>query len=185
MSSHGHMLPLIGVCDGQLDPNRYRTSYLTNKVGGRPDWLPPLVPPQSPRCRRCGAPAAHVVQVYCPLESSPYHRNFHLFACPSSDCSGRSECWTALRSQCLEADVVPAETAGRPGRHDRPQEAVPTATDWCDSADDWGMEEEDDGGVKHKVQVQEEAAALDTESRFLESIYILYIVVYFYDSLFK
>uniref|UniRef100_H3C823 Programmed cell death protein 2 C-terminal domain-containing protein n=1 Tax=Tetraodon nigroviridis TaxID=99883 RepID=H3C823_TETNG len=112
---------LIGLCDGQLDDSKHRPTFLTNKVGGRPDWLPDICRP-SPRCRCCGAPSVHVVQVYCPLDASPYHRNLHLFACPGPECSGRSESWTVLRSQGLEAP--------------------PAATDWCDGADDWGGGEE-------------------------------------------
>ncbi|XP_013872272.1 programmed cell death protein 2-like [Austrofundulus limnaeus] len=144
---------LIGLMDGMT--NSHQTTFLTNKVGGDPDW-PPLIAPQSPRCGVCGAPSAHVVQVYCPLEASPYHRTLHLFACSRSDCSGRSEAWSALRSQSLE----PADTSGRPAPH---QEAPPPATDWCSSADDWGTV--DDGWeevVEQKVQVQEQTA-LQTE----------------------
>ncbi|KAM9854200.1 programmed cell death protein 2-like [Aulostomus maculatus] len=131
MASNTPDAPLLGVCDGELDGERHRSSFLTNKVGGRPDWLP-LLSHQSPGCGRCGAPLALVVQVYCPLEASPYHRNIHLFACPGPECSGRAECWRALRSQGLEA-------AGRPAPV---QEAPLAATDWCESADDWGPEED-------------------------------------------
>lgn len=96
-----------------------------------------------------------MVQVYCPLEASPYHRNLHLFACPAAECSGRSESWTVLRSQCLEA------AARTPSRPVPAQDAPLSATDWCDTADDWGMEEggRGGGGVTEERQVQEEAAA--------------------------
>lgn len=157
MASPPQQLTLIGLCDGDLDPNKYQSSYLTNKVGGQPDWSP-VISRQSPRCGRCGAPLAHVVQVHCPLEASPYHRNLHLFACPGADCSGRSECWRALRSQCLETEVA---TAAAPSKPAPAQEAPLSASDWCDSADDWGMEEGDD--VKQDGQVQEEAAAPGAE----------------------
>ncbi|XP_044048253.1 programmed cell death protein 2-like isoform X2 [Siniperca chuatsi] len=165
MASPAQELTLVGLCDGELDSKKHQSSYLTNKVGGQPDWLP-AISRQSPRCGRCGAPLAHVVQVYCPLEASPYHRNLHLFACPGAECSGRSDCWRVLRSQCLEAEaeVAAAQTPSRPVRA---QEAPLSATDWCDTADDWGMEEGDDGwggGVKEDSQVQEEAAAAEAEA---------------------
>lgn len=54
-----------------------------------------------------------------------------------------------------------APTASKPAPA---QEAPLSATDWCDTADDWGMEEGDDGwggGVKQDGQVKEEAAAPD------------------------
>uniref|UniRef100_A0A3B3XST8 Programmed cell death protein 2 C-terminal domain-containing protein n=1 Tax=Poecilia mexicana TaxID=48701 RepID=A0A3B3XST8_9TELE len=129
---------LIGLCDGELDPRKYRSTFLTNKVGGKPDWSS-AVTGQSPCCRICSAPLAHVVQVYCPLQGSPFHRNLHLFACCQPGCSGMSGSWTALRSQCAEA----------PNQSSTPQVVIPSATDWCESADDWGMErEEDDSGCR-------------------------------------
>lgn len=127
------METLLGLSDGYLDRDKHVSSFLINKVGGVPDWLPGVGRP-SPCCDRCRAQMAHVVQVYCPLEASPYHRNLHLFACPSADCSGRSDGWVALRSQGLEAA---AGTSGRP-----PPEPPLPATDWCETADDWGQEEE-------------------------------------------
>lgn len=160
MASPTQELTLVGVCDGAVEPKKHQSSYLTNKVGGHPDWLP-VISRQSPRCGRCGAPLAHVVQVYCPLEASPYHRNLHLFACPGADCSGRSESWRALRSQGLETDVAAAPSSSKAAP---PLEAPLSSTDWCDSADDWGMEEGGDGwggGVKQHGQLQEEAAAPD------------------------
>ncbi|XP_037622323.1 programmed cell death protein 2-like isoform X2 [Sebastes umbrosus] len=159
MSSAAQESTLVGLCDGEIDPKRHRSSYLTSKVGGQPDWSP-VVSRTVPRCGRCGAPVVQVVQVYCPLHDSPYHRNLHLFACPAAGCSGRSDCWRVIRSQCLEE----AQTPSRPAP---PQEAPLSATDWCDTADDWGMEEEEDGwggGVKKKdSQDQEEAAAPEAE----------------------
>ncbi|XP_028286503.1 programmed cell death protein 2-like isoform X2 [Parambassis ranga] len=157
MASHAQEQILIGLCDGELDSKRYQSSYLTNKVGGQPDWFP-VISRQSPRCRRCAALLTHVVQVYCPLDSSPYHRNLHLFACPGTDCSGRSESWTVLRSQGLESEMAAAQPASRDAP---PQEAALLTTDWCDTADDWGMEGEDGddgwgGGLKKESQVQEE-----------------------------
>ncbi|XP_040893494.1 programmed cell death protein 2-like isoform X2 [Toxotes jaculatrix] len=163
MASPTQELVLIGLCDGELDPKRYQSSYLTNKVGGQPDRLP-VISRQSPRCGRCGAPLAHVAQVYCPLDGSPYHRNLHLFACPGAECSGRSESWRVLRSQCLETEVAAAQKPSRPAPA---QEAPLSATDWCEAADDWGMKEEGDdgwgGGVKKDSQVQEQASVPEAE----------------------
>lgn len=140
---------LIGVCDGPIDANKHRPTFLTNKIGGRPDWLPD-VSRTSPQCRCCGEPVVLVVQVYCPLDSSPYHRNLHLFACPGPDCSGRPGSWTVLRSQGLEEE---ARTVGGP---EPPQEAPPAVTAWCDGADDWGMEEEEWGGGKEEEEEEVE-----------------------------
>ncbi|XP_072242604.1 programmed cell death protein 2-like [Leuresthes tenuis] len=160
MSSAAHNFTLIGICDGELDSKRYQSSYLTNKVGGSPDWLP-VFSRQPPRCRRCSAPLAHVVQVYCPLEASPYHRNLHLFACLRAECCGRSESWVVLRSQCLEAEAAAVQA---PSRAAPPQEAT---TAWCDNADDWGVEGEAGDGwggcVEKKTKARKEAPVLETE----------------------
>lgn len=143
---------LIGLYDGQLDDYKFRPTFLTNKVGGRPDWLP-VICPRSPRCRHCRAPLVLVVQVYCPLDASPYHRNLHLFACPGAECSSRSDSWTVLRTQCLEAEV--RTDSGL----EQPQEAPGLATDWCDGADEWGEEGAGLGaGVEEGGLVPEEAA---------------------------
>lgn len=156
---------LLGLCDGELDPQRHRTSFLTNKVGGRPDWTPALTRPR-PRCRRCGARSLLVVQVYCPLDTSPYHRNLHLFACPSAGCcgSGGADAWTVLRSQCLEAE---ATGAASPHGTPCPGQAAPlTATDWCAAADDWGDEEEGgwgDGDENSESQVEELTAVTEAK----------------------
>ncbi|XP_077373974.1 programmed cell death protein 2-like [Festucalex cinctus] len=133
---------LLGVCDGELDESKYRTSFLTNKVGGLPDVVPGVAR-AFPRCGRCSAPLVHVVQVYCPLEESPYHRTLQLFACPAAECAGRHESWTALRSQCLLSVDGGGEAARTAGRPEPTNDAAMSASDWCGSADDWGMEDED------------------------------------------
>ncbi|MBN3298213.1 PDD2L protein, partial [Amia calva] len=89
-----------------------------------------------PCCWRCGAALAHVVQVYCPLEASPYHRTLNVFSCPSAACSGKSDGWKVLRSQCLETENKPSQ------EHDAKKEVLMAAKDWCDGADDWGMDED-------------------------------------------
>uniref|UniRef100_A0A3Q3JQC6 Programmed cell death protein 2 C-terminal domain-containing protein n=1 Tax=Monopterus albus TaxID=43700 RepID=A0A3Q3JQC6_MONAL len=161
MAALRHEQTLIGLCDGDLDPNRYRSSYLTNKVGGRPDWLP-VISRQSPRCGHCRAPLAHVVQVYCPLEFSPYHRNLHLFACPGADCISRAESWRVLRSQGLETEAAAALIASWPAPA---QESPLSATDWCDTADDWGTEEEGGDGRRGAREAAAVASEVDVSTR--------------------
>ncbi|MBN3281460.1 PDD2L protein, partial [Polyodon spathula] len=89
-----------------------------------------------PSCSICNGILVHVVQVYCPLEGSPYHRTINVFACPSRECFGKSESWTVLRSQCLETEATQAQ---EPKAN---QEATMATRDWCEGADDWGMDEE-------------------------------------------
>ena len=148
MAAADREVVLLGLCDGAVDPKDYSSSCLNSKIGDQPDAFPGGSRP-SPDCALCGAPLVHVVQVYCPLEGSPYHRTLHLFACPRPACSGRPRTWRVLRSQALETEVRPT------GPVPVPVDPVPlaAATDWCggaddwgDGADDWGMEEEDHRG---------------------------------------
>ncbi|XP_068459961.1 programmed cell death protein 2-like [Clinocottus analis] len=162
MASPAQELALLGLCDAEVDPRRHRCSFRTSKVGGPPDW-PPGADRKCPRCARCGAPLAHVVQVYCPLQGSPYHRNIHLFACTRAACSGGSDSWKVLRSQCLEEEEEEEEKGRTSGRPPPAQEAPLSATEWCDTADDWGMEEEEEEGWGGRG-VKEEEAAPETEA---------------------
>ncbi|XP_063759375.1 programmed cell death protein 2-like isoform X2 [Eleginops maclovinus] len=150
---------LLGLSDGVLDPERHRASFLTNKVGGQPDWMLPDTSQQVPRCARCGAPLAHVLQVYCPVQiSPPHHRTLHLFACTGTGCSSSTETWRVIRSQR-------PEERGTPGRTAPTLEAPPAASEWCDTAEDWGEEEEEEeGGRRKESQVQEEEAAPKEEA---------------------
>ncbi|XP_004595080.2 programmed cell death protein 2-like [Ochotona princeps] len=111
-------------------------AWTASKLGGVPDALPAVAAPR-PACARCGAPLALVVQVYCPLEGSPFHRLLHVFACARPGCGGsRAHSWKVFRSQCLQ---VPEKEAQLPQK----QENGLDAQDWCDGADDWGSDSEE------------------------------------------
>nr|XP_015223461.1 PREDICTED: programmed cell death protein 2-like [Lepisosteus oculatus] len=78
---------------------RFSLLYLTRPSPRRPndsddsvDVFPSLTV-HYPRCSVCSGVLAHVVQVYCPLEGSPYHRTINVFACPSPACYGNSLSW--------------------------------------------------------------------------------------------
>lgn len=51
----------------------------------------PAVSLRYPYCTICGSALVHVVQVYCPLEASRYHRTINVFGCPQQQCSGKTE----------------------------------------------------------------------------------------------
>ncbi|XP_042733212.1 programmed cell death protein 2-like [Lagopus leucura] len=110
--------------------------WATNKLGGRADALP-SVRPGCPRCGACGAALAHLVQVYCPLGESPFHRLANVFACTGSGCRGRPQSWKVLRSQSLEAREREARgCSSKPAG--QKEECNFSAKDWCAEADDWG-----------------------------------------------
>ncbi|XP_065497012.1 programmed cell death protein 2-like isoform X2 [Caloenas nicobarica] len=109
-------------------------AWATNKLGGSADWLP-AVRPGRPRCGACGRALAHLVQVYCPLDGSPFHRLANVFACAGRGCWGEPRSWKVLRSQCLQAQGEEPRGCGVKQK----QESNFTAKDWCDEADDWGV----------------------------------------------
>ncbi|XP_047566576.1 programmed cell death protein 2-like isoform X2 [Lutra lutra] len=111
-------------------------AWTASKLGGLPDALPAVAAPR-PVCERCRQPLALVVQVYCPLEGSPFHRLLHVFACPLPRCgSGGARSWKVFRSQCLQTQETEAQDAQK-------QENGLAAEDWCEGADDWGSDSEE------------------------------------------
>ncbi|XP_077838210.1 programmed cell death protein 2-like isoform X2 [Macaca mulatta] len=109
-------------------------AWTASKLGGIPDALPTVAAPR-PVCQRCGQPLALIVQVYCPLEGSPFHRLLHVFACACPGCStGGARSWKVFRSQCLQVPEREAQDA---------QENSLAAEDWCEGADDWGSDTEE------------------------------------------
>ncbi|XP_010594396.1 programmed cell death protein 2-like [Loxodonta africana] len=109
-------------------------AWTTSKLGGVPD-APPTVAAPRPVCGRCGQLLALAVQVYCPLEGSPFHRLLHVFACVRPDCDGGGS-WKVFRSQCLQIWEKEAQDAQK-------QEDSLATEDWCDGADDWGSDGEE------------------------------------------
>ncbi|KAB5565567.1 hypothetical protein PHYPO_G00243060 [Pangasianodon hypophthalmus] len=153
--------PLIGICDGAIDKKK-DTYYYTNKIGGCPDLIPGVSNPHH-QCTLCGGFLSHVVQVYCPLATSPYHRTINVFACTAPQCHGKLESWKVLRSQCLESEIKETSECQSSDRT-----AVST-TDWCDDADDWGMDSEENVGNEQARTAQPETdnltASLEVSSR--------------------
>nr|XP_045010396.1 programmed cell death protein 2-like isoform X2 [Jaculus jaculus] len=113
-------------------------AWTASRLGGVPDALPAVAAPR-PACGTCRRPLALIVQVYCPLEGSPFHRLLHVFACARPGCGGGGggagpRSWKVFRSQCLQ---VPEREARRA------QENGLVAENWCDGADEWGSDSEE------------------------------------------
>ncbi|XP_048185742.1 programmed cell death protein 2-like isoform X2 [Perognathus longimembris pacificus] len=137
MAAAGKPPVLLGLRDAAV-PGRLMgpSAWTASKLGGVPDALPAVAAPR-PACERCGRPLALVVQVYCPLEGSPFHRLLHVFACALPTCGdGGARCWKVLRSQCLQVREKEAPEAQK-------QEDGLVAESWCEGADDWGSDGEE------------------------------------------
>ncbi|XP_036608726.1 programmed cell death protein 2-like [Trichosurus vulpecula] len=133
---------LLGLRDAEMRDNFEEPqdgTWAINKMGGIPDSLP-AVPAPRPGCGRCGAAMAHVVQVYCPLEGSPYHRLLHVFACVHLDCVGQPYSWKVFRSQFLQMQ----EEYTQDSKLKQKEENNFAVKDWCEGAEDWGDNSESD-----------------------------------------
>lgn len=113
------------------------------------------------QCRLCGGFLSHVVQIYCPLAVSLYHRTINVFACTAPQCHGQLESWKVCRSQCLESEIKESSACQGSLR-----EPVAT-TDWCDDADDWGTEENSSSKRTHAAYSEKAnlTASLEVSSR--------------------
>ncbi|XP_077165753.1 programmed cell death protein 2-like isoform X1 [Paroedura picta] len=117
--------------------SRLQIPGVASRLGGAPDRVP-SVTLAHPFCGICRAALLHVVQLYCPLEGSPFHRVLNVFACARKSCWGKSESWKVLRSQYLEVQGK----AMQDGKPKQKQDSPIAAKDWCDDSDDWGEEKD-------------------------------------------
>ncbi|KAK2834369.1 hypothetical protein Q7C36_015070 [Tachysurus vachellii] len=147
---------LIGLCDGAVDKKK-DTYYYTNKIGGYSDLIPGVSNAYN-QCTLCDGFLSHVVQIYCPLALSSYHRTIHVFACTAPECHGKLESWKVLRSQCLESEIEKTSAGQSSDR------APVATTDWCDDADDWGMNSEENLGSE-QPETNSLTASLEVCSR--------------------
>ncbi|XP_061450374.1 programmed cell death protein 2-like isoform X2 [Rhineura floridana] len=121
-----------GSCQGGL----FQLHGAASKLGGSPDCAP-SVTLIHPACGVCRNGLVHIVQIYCPLEGSPFHRIINVFACAMECCRGNSKSWKVLRSQYLQVQ--------RKGMQDcklkQKQESLLATKDWCEEANDWGEDD--------------------------------------------
>lgn len=84
------------------------------------DALPAVAAPR-PVCGRCRQLLALVVQVYCPLEGSPFHRLLHVFTCPRPRCGSCGARRLVRKPQSWPRDFI---------RSGREREPAPGALGW-------------------------------------------------------
>lgn len=98
-----------------------------------------------PHCPICALKRPLIVQVYAPLDNTVFHRTLFIFGCLNPSCSTQSSSWLCVRSQVMEK---PKERDGR-DRHKR-EDNNPVQINWCSGADDWGADEDVDGGLDNR-----------------------------------
>ncbi|GAB1606364.1 programmed cell death protein 2-like [Argonauta hians] len=90
---------LLGVKDAVI-PKSVKTSSFINKIGGFPDHF--IEPVTMPTCIQCEQSMCQIIQLYCPLSQSSYHRTLHVFSCINPNCSVKNSSWKLLREQHKE-----------------------------------------------------------------------------------
>ncbi|XP_039358742.1 programmed cell death protein 2-like isoform X3 [Mauremys reevesii] len=150
---------LLGLRDAAIpDPGRdslQPPSWATSALGGSPNCAP-SVTMTYPSCGICGTTLMHIVQIYCPLEGSLFHRVINVFACAMKGCWGKSESWKVLRSQYLQMQGKETQDC----KLKQKQENNFATKDWCDGADDWGICDE----TEYPVQTTSHLLGLNTVS---------------------
>lgn len=136
---------LLGICDSKVSPN-YTQSPYTNKIGGIPNW-PVNVKVSTPSCQVCGELQNLVVQLYCCLEKSAYHRTLYVFACSNPTCWNHQQSWTVYRCQSLDSNTQnPVNSSSKHNHIDNiAADSGKVADDWGVGADDWGNGADDWG----------------------------------------
>ncbi|XP_025416088.1 programmed cell death protein 2-like isoform X2 [Sipha flava] len=91
-------------------------------------------------------PIPLLMQIYAPLTNSIYHRTLYIHACVNPGCWNKSQSWICLRRQWISVN-----------HSDDNQQLTTTFIEWCDNADDWGVEPniEENGNVTVKSQAIE------------------------------
>ncbi|XP_046578632.1 LOW QUALITY PROTEIN: programmed cell death protein 2-like [Haliotis rubra] len=132
------------------------TTWDVNKIGGHPD---PMIPLSTPNCEGCSSLMLHVLQIYCPLELSPFHRSLHVFACTARSCWNKEHGWRVFRSQLRDYSTCQEQSASDSSAS-KSKVAMETS-DWCDDADDWGC---DDDAQDLVAMVTDSSKVVGTES---------------------
>ncbi|KAJ9575490.1 hypothetical protein L9F63_007648 [Diploptera punctata] len=109
------------------------------------DWPSDGIP--HPLCKLCGISLPLVLQIYAPLENSPYHRTLYLFGCINPNCWNQNESWVCIRSQILDTSIGSSSSTVK----------TMSTSDWCTDADDWeddnnGNNNEENGNVIERIE---------------------------------
>eukprot|EP00111_Clytia_hemisphaerica_P016716 TCONS_00049568-protein len=114
-----------------------------NKFGGKADWMINCASEMivQPQCKKCGNPMYLLVQIYCPLVNSVYHRTLYVYGCSQTGCWNDPESFSVIR--CQKKEVKEKEQ----------KETKIETDDW--GTNDWGANETDDNKEEDEKQEDE------------------------------
>lgn len=77
----------LGLPDGPLDPSD-ESNPLVSRIGGKVAWLPltNLPPKEISICQQCEREMQLLVQIFAPLEDSPFDRSLIVWGCSRATC---------------------------------------------------------------------------------------------------
>jgi pre-rRNA-processing protein TSR4 len=84
----------IAITDGPLEEDD-ASNPLVSRIGGRAAWLPnKSLPPSSvSHCEHCKEPMELLVQIFAPLDDSPYDRIVLVWGCARTPCQKAGLGW--------------------------------------------------------------------------------------------
>ncbi|SRR6266702_494818 len=112
---------LLGIPDGAIESPSDLTDAAVSRIGGLPvrlvptqacitlllnkyhlhsqALLSPRVPPDSSHCRHCKNPMELLVQLWAPLQNSPYDRAVYVWGCANSGCQRMPGRYVAIQNK--------------------------------------------------------------------------------------
>lgn len=145
------MSVLLGIKDAAVSKTA-QTFPTLNKIGGEPDhFLKSSAPLLCPQCEKM---MPLVVQLYCPLDHSSYHRTLYIYTCVNRLCWGKNSSWKVLREQKLDESFTSTASTSM---------AVDSQKDvWGAADDDWGDDNENDGQASLDVEKMKDIEEVTT-----------------------
>ncbi|KAF8498705.1 programmed cell death protein 2 [Russula emetica] len=119
----------LGIPDGTVDSASDLKDAAVSRIGGLPALLSHKVPFDSSRCQHCKNPMELLVQLWAPLENSPYDRAVYVWGCARSGCQrkgGSIRAWRGLRYDEKYASKLERKRKEHQRAPPAPVEAKPT-----------------------------------------------------------
>ncbi|CAI2729471.1 unnamed protein product [Schistosoma spindalis] len=147
-------MALVGYINSQTP--EHILNFSQSFFGGNLITFPHVEPPPVDKiqCMVCRKPMDFIMQLYCPIGDSKYHRALYIFVCINGPCQSSGNNWKVLRSQYFI-------------KFDQDSQLKP-CTDWCaeyqnDSSDgeSWGQDADKGSEIQCKAEnLNEQSSSL-------------------------